>query len=304
MKNKHADGSVISQKERSFHILIHIFMIVLCLAIIIPFLLVVGASFQSQEEINELGYRMIPRSFSLEAYRSIGRSSKAVVDSYWVTFYTTLIGVILGTLSTAGYAYAMARKEFKYRRVLNYANIFTMLFNGGLVATYIVIMRWFHLKNNFWVLILPIVYNPFYVILMKSFFISIPDSIIEAARIDGANEYKIFFRFVIPMSKPIFATVALFLTLLLWNDYQASLLYITQESLYKLQYLLMKILSDMDFLNSAAAADVGIQLDQIAIPTQNLRMAMCVVAAGPILIVFPFFQKFFTKGINLGGIKE
>jgi len=303
-KKINTDGKIVTTGDRVFHGFINIIMIVLCLTIIIPFLLVIGASLQSQKEINEIGYKIIPKIFSLEAYQSIVRSPKIILDSYWVTFYTTLIGVALGTISMAGYAYSMSRKEFKYRNILNWANIFSMLFNGGMVATYIVITRWFHLKNNFWVLILPLVYAPFYVILMKSFFVSIPDGIVEAARIDGANEYSIFFKFVIPMSKPIFATIALFLVLLLWNDYQASLLYISKESLYKLQYLLMKILNDMDFLNSAAAADMGVQLDQVIIPTANLRMAMCVVAAGPILLVIPFFQKYFTKGISLGGIKE
>ena len=298
------DGSVVTNSERVFRFSIHIIMILLCIMMILPFLIVLGSSFQSQSEINEIGYQFIPKVFSLEAYKSIVRSPKTLIDSYWVTFYTTVIGVVIGTLATAVYAYAMSRREFRYRKILSGVNIFTMLFNGGMVATYIVMTRWFKLKNNFWVLILPLIYSPFYVILMKSFFMSIPDAIVEAARIDGANEYSIFFKFVIPMSMPIFATIALFLTLLLWNDYQASLLYITNESLYKLQYLLMKILNDMDFLNSAASADMGIQLEQVVIPTANLRMAMCVVAVGPILLVIPFFQKYFTKGVSLGGVKE
>lgn len=299
-----ANSGVVTPSERIFRMVINIVMVLLCVMMLVPFLLVLGASFQSQTEINEIGYRVIPKLISFEAYRSIARSPKTLADSYWVTIYTTAIGVAIGTFATAGYAYAMSRREFKYRKILNGINIFTMLFNGGMVATYIVMTRWFKLKNNFWVLILPLIYNPFYVILMKSFFMSIPDAIIEAARIDGSNEYGIFFKFVIPMSTPIFATVALFLTLLLWNDYQASLLYITNESLYKLQYLLMKILNDMDFLNSAASADMGIQLEQVVIPTANLRMAMCVAAVGPVLMVIPFFQKYFTKGVSLGGVKE
>lgn len=296
--------NVTASNEKLLHVIIHIIMIIMCAAMLLPFLLVLGASFQTQKEIDEIGYRLIPKLFSLEAYRGIARSPKVILDSYWVTAYTTVIGTVMGTLATAGYAYAMSRKEFAYRKLLNGINIFTMLFNGGLVATYIVMTRWFHLKDSMWILILPVIYNPFYVVLMKSFFMSVPDGILEAARIDGENEYGIFFRFVIPMSKPIFATVALFLVLLLWNDYQQSLLYISKEPLYKLQYLLMKILNDMEFLNSAAATDMGVQLDHVSMPTMNLRMAMCVVAAGPILLIFPFFQKYFTKGVNLGGIKE
>ena len=155
-----------------------------------------------------------------------------------------------------------------------------------------------------WVLIWPMLYSPWNITLMKSFFVSLPNSIIEAARIDGAGELHIFFKFVVPMSKPIFATIALFLALTYWNDFQSTLLYITDKSLYKLQYLLNKILADMEFINSGMADQIGANVDNMEIPTENLRMAMCVVAAGPMMCIFPFFQKYFTKGISLGGVKE
>lgn len=299
------DGNVLTSGEKIQNAVIHAFMIVICAVTALLFLIVVGASFQSQQEISAVGYRLIPKSFSLEAYESAFRNPDTILSAYIVTIITTVLGAGLGTLMTAGYAYPLSRKDFRYRKFLSVLNLISMLFNGGMVATYIVMTRWFGLKNNIWVLILPLIYSPWNVILMKSFFVSIPDSLVEAAKIDGAGEFKIFFQIVIPISKPIIATIALFLTLTCWNDYQTSLLYITNESLYKLQYLLMKILTDMDFLNSAAAADMGIMnLENVEMPTKNLRMAMCVIAAGPILMVFPFFQKYFTKGITLGGVKE
>ena len=303
-KIKESAQTVRSTGEKIFYIFTHFFMILLCATVIFAFLLLVGSSLQSQEEIRQIGYQMIPRKFSLEAYRAIFRTPQAIVQSYGVTILTTVIGTGLGVLFTGGYAYAISRHEFAYRKQFALLNLFSMLFNGGLVATYLVMMNWYHLGNNIWILIWPALYSPWNITLMKSFFVSLPNSIIEAARIDGAGELHIFFKFVIPMSKPIFATIALFLALTYWNDFQSTLLYITDKSLYKLQYLLNKILADMEFINSGMADQIGANVDNMEIPTENLRMAMCVVAAGPMMCIFPFFQKYFTKGISLGGVKE
>ena len=301
---KESAQTVRSTGEKIFYIFTHIFMILLCATVIFAFLLLVGSSLQSQDEIRQIGYQMIPRKFSLEAYRSIFKTPQAIVESYGITILTTVIGTVLGVLFTGGYAYAISRHEFAYRKGFALINLFSMLFNGGMVATYLVYMNWYNLGNNMWVLIWPMLYSPWNITLMKSFFVSLPNSIIEAARIDGAGELHIFFKFVVPMSKPIFATIALFLALTYWNDFQSTLLYITDKSLYKLQYLLNKILADMEFINSGMADQIGANVDNMEIPTENLRMAMCVVAAGPMMCIFPFFQKYFTKGINLGGVKE
>ena len=303
-KMKESAQTVRSTGEKIFYIFTHIFMILLCATVIFAFLLLVGSSLQSQDEIRQIGYQMIPRKFSLEAYRSIFKTPQAIVESYGITILTTVIGTVLGVLFTGGYAYAISRHEFAYRKGFALINLFSMLFNGGMVATYLVYMNWYNLGNNMWVLIWPMLYSPWNITLMKSFFVSLPNSIIEAARIDGAGELHIFFKFVVPMSKPIFATIALFLALTYWNDFQSTLLYITDKSLYKLQYLLNKILADMEFINSGMADQIGANVDNMEIPTENLRMAMCVVAAGPMMCIFPFFQKYFTKGINLGGVKE
>ena len=303
-KIKESAQTVRSTGEKIFYIFTHFFMILLCATVIFAFLLLVGSSFQSQEEIRDIGYQMIPRKFSLEAYRTIFRTPQTIVQSYWVTILTTVIGTALGVLFTGGYAYAISRHEFAYRKAFALINLFSMLFNGGMVASYLVMMNWYHLGNTIWILIWPALYSPWNITLMKSFFVSLPNSIIEAARIDGAGELHIFFKFVIPMSKPIFATIALFLSLTYWNDFQSTLLYITDKSLYKLQYLLNKILADMEFINSGMADQIGANVDNMEIPTENLRMAMCVVAAGPMMCIFPFFQKYFTKGISLGGVKE
>lgn len=303
-KNNESAQTVRSTSEKLFYIFTHIFMILLCSTVVFAFLLLVGSSFQSQQEIRDIGYQMIPKKFSLEAYETIFRSPGSLLRSYGVTIFTTVVGTVLGVLFTGGYAYAISRPEFAYRKTFSVVNLFSMLFNGGMVATYIVYVNWYGLRDNIWVLIWPLLYSPWNITLMKSFFVALPNSIIEAARIDGAGELHIFFKFVIPMSKPVFATIALFLALAYWNDFQTTLLYITEESLYKLQYLLQKILAEIQFMNSVQADMMGANLDVMEMPTENLRMAMCVIAAGPMMCVFPFFQKYFTKGISLGGVKE
>ena len=282
----------------------HVLLIVLCVFCVGSFLLVLGSSFQSESEIQKIGYRMIPHEFSLEAYKAVFMSPGMILDSYMVTIITTVVGTIIGLCISASAGYVISRKNYRYRKILSFFIFFTMLFNGGLVPTYILMTQWLHLKNTIWALILPLVVNAWYIILMRGFFQGIPDSIMEAARIDGASELRIFFGIVLPLSKPVLATIALFYALAYWNDWYQSLLYIDNQKLYKLQYLLMQILKKSQFLNSAAGqAVMGTGASTADMPTLNLRMAMCVVAVGPLLIAFPFFQKYFVKGITVGSVK-
>ena len=295
------------KKKNNFSLsklLIHVFMIAICCVSLYAFLIVLGSSFQSQHEIYKYGYLAIPKKFSLEAYKFILNKPKTILTSYFITIITTLLGTVGGMWLTAACGYVLSRRDYPYRKPLSVFVLFTMLFHGGLVATYIVNTQWLGLYNNVWALILPLMVTPWNIMLMKSFFSDVPVAIIESAKVDGASEFRIFTQFVLPLSKPALAAVGLFLALSYWNDYMESLLYIESENLYKLQYLLMKILTDMDFLNSAQAADTGV-IDMMAgsVPSENARMAMCVIAAGPMLLVFPFFQKYFSKGLSLGAVK-
>lgn len=303
-KKRAAANNVASREETVIHVIIHLVIALTCFVSLYAFLVVLGSSLQTQDEIYKVGYKAVPKAFSFEAYRYILSSPVKIINAYAITAVTTVIGTLLGLWLTATYGYVLSRRDYPYRRFLSLFVLFTLLFNGGLVATYIVTTKWLHLYNNLWVLILPMMVSPWNVIMMKSFFSAIPTSVIEAAKIDGAGEHYIFAGIVLPMSKPVLAAVSLFLALGYWNDYMSSLLYIETESMYKLQYLLMKILTDMDFLNSAQAADTGIlDLMSGAIPSANARMAMCVIAVGPILLIYPFFQKYFVKGMSLGAVK-
>lgn len=303
-KEKPVSNKIKNTDEKMMKVVSHVLLIVLCVFCVGSFLLVLGSSFQSESEIQKIGYRMIPHEFSLEAYKAVFMSPGMILDSYMVTIITTVVGTIIGLCISASAGYVISRKTYRYRKILSFFIFFTMLFNGGLVPTYILMTQWLHLKNTIWALILPLVVNAWYIILMRGFFQGIPDSIMEAARIDGASELRIFFGIVLPLSKPVLATIALFYALAYWNDWYQSLLYIDNQKLYKLQYLLMQILKKSQFLNSAAGqAVMGTGASTADMPTLNLRMAMCVVAVGPLLIAFPFFQKYFVKGITVGSVK-
>ena len=288
--------------EISIKIISHIVLLILGLSCLLSILLVIGASFQTQSEITRKGYALIPEKPSLEAYIMVFRNPYQLFKSYFNTFYTTVVGTVLGVIISSSAGYVMSRKTYKYRNIFAFYVFFTMMFNGGLVPMYIMMTKWFNLKNTYLALILPLVVNGWYIMLMKGYFAGIPDAVIESARIDGAGELYTFLKIVIPMSTPVIASISLFYVLGYWNDWYQSLLYTTDSEYYKLQYLLMNMIRSAEFLNSDVAQ--SLDMDKIAeIPTMNVKMAMCVLAAGPILFVFPFFQKYFVKGIAVGSVK-
>lgn len=296
---------VMSQKKSKMRaaIIINSILVILAFTCLYPFLMILGASFQSEAEIMESGYKILPQTFSLEAYKSVLQNPYAIINSYKVTIITTVVTTLLGLWVVSTYAYVVSRKDYKYRKILSFYVFFTMLFSGGMVPSYILISNWLGLKDNLLALILPLVANAWNILLMKGFFQSIPTALIEAGKIDGASEMYIFAKIVVPISKPAFATIALFYILAAWNDWQLSLLYIDSDSKIKLQYLLVKILNNIEFLNSYDAIKYGLVREPISVPTNSARMAMCVLAAGPIVVIFPFFQKYFVKGISVGSVK-
>lgn len=284
-------------------LLIHLVLIVACAVCLYPFLVIIGTSFMTQQQIMESGYGIIPSEFSFTAYKMILRDAGVLINSYVLTIATTVIGTVIGLWVTTAYAFAIARPDYRYRRALSFYAFFTMLFNGGIVANYIMMVSWLGLKNSIWALILPYLISAWFVLLMKGFLQSIPFSLFEAAKIDGAGEAYIFIRIVLPIAKPALATVGLFLALRYWNDWWLTLLYSDRENLMTLQYLLMRVMRNLEFLNSAEALQYGLVQPGTEVPTLGARMAMSVVAAGPMLVVFPLFQKYFVRGITVGSVK-
>jgi len=272
---------------------------------VFPFLFVVIISFSDEMALSKNGYRIIPEQWSLKAYKYVFQSGDQLLQSYGVTILVTVIGTILSLVLIALFSYAISRRSFKYRNFFAFFAFFTMLFNGGLVPTYIVVTQLLGLKDSMWALILPLTVNAFYIMIMRTFFsISVPESIIEAGKIDGASELGIFTRLVLPLSLPGLATIGLFSTLGYWNDWFNALLYIDNPNLVPLQAMLMRIENSMQFIlqnSNNPSVNVGLLS---SLPQESSRMAMVVLATGPIVLAYPFFQRYFVQGLTIGAVKE
>jgi putative aldouronate transport system permease protein len=270
--------------------------------VIVPFLTTLGISLSNEKDISDFGYRIFPARFDLSAYRFIFKNPKSIISAYRVTAVSSVAGTFLSVLLTAMAAYPLSKRALPCRYGFSLYFYFTMLFGGGMAPTYILLTQYLRLGDTIWVYILPGLISPWYVFLMRTFFQGLPEEMLEAAHIDGASEYQIFFRMVLPLSKPVIATVALFGFLLRWNDWTTALLYIDNQNLVSLQYLLQRIMRNLEILQNFEAG--GGQLVSAAeIPSETVRMAMAVVVAGPALAVFPFFQKYFVKGLTVGSVK-
>lgn len=294
------------EKKKSIQlstIIIATVLILFSLLCIIPILSVISISLSNESDIVQYGYKMIPENLSTTAFQFIFKNPMQIVRGYAMSISVTVVGTMLSLLITAMLAYVISRPDFAYRKSLSFYIFFTMLFNGGLVPTYMVISRLLHLKDTFWVLIIPYLVNAWFTLLLKTYFQKVPSAILESARIDGASEFRTFFSIVMPLSKPALATVGLFITLNYWNDWWLSMLYIENNKLITLQYLLVRMMRDLtELLQNVTTAPAGATLRDF--PNESARMAMCLLAAGPMLFVFPFFQKYFVKGLTVGGVKE
>lgn len=290
------------KKEKTVNILITLLFFILAMCCVVPVLYILAASFSDEILLSQQGYSLLPRGFSLEAFRYILKTPKAILNAYGVTIFVTVVGTFFSLLFTSMFAYVLARKDFRLGRVFSFMVFFAMLFNGGLVATYIMMVRYYHVKDTLLALIIPYIIMPWHVFLMKGFLADIPMSLIEAAKIDGAGEIKTFFRIVLPISKPAMATVGLFIAFTYWNDWYQSMLYIDNAALSSLQYYLYRIMNNIQYLSSSMMSG-SVSVDMASLPSETARMALCLLAAGPMLIIFPFFQKYFVKGLTVGAVK-
>ncbi len=267
----------------------------------IPFLIVLSASFSDEGELIRTGYSVLAKSPTLAAYKFLLADVEELLSAYYVTIAVTLIGSIGGVLVTAMVAYPLSIPTYRWRRQISFFLYFTLLFSGGAIPTYIIITQYLHLKNNIWVMILPLLLNVSNVFLLRTYFSQVHLSLIEAARIDGARELTIFFRVIVPICKTGIVTVLLLITLRYWNDWYQNLIYISNERIVNLQYYLYKIMSNAEELKKSSGA--AFITDSSRMPSETVRMAICVVAAGPMIFVFLFFQKYFVKGIAVGSVK-
>lgn len=279
-------------------------MILCTIACVLPLLIVFSASITDEKTVTMYGYSLFPRNLSLEAYKYIYKDIMVILRAYGVTVFVTVVGSALSLVTIALYAYPISRKDFKYRNVFTFIVFLTMLFNGGLVPWYMVYVNVLHIDDTIMALILPYLMTPLYVLIMRTFFMTaIPDGIIEAARIDGAGEFQTFVWIVLPLAKPVLATIGLFNILTYWNDWYAPLLFINNEKLFNLQYLMYRVDKAIIYLSNNAGSINNATQIMANLPSQTARMAMAVVAIGPIILAYPFFQKYFVEGLTIGSIK-
>lgn len=273
------------------------------LACVLPLILVVIVSFSSEQSIFQNGYSFFPSEWSLDAYRFFFRLGDQLVRSYGITIFVTVAGTLFSLIITAMFAYVLSRADYAYNRLFTLLMLFTMLFNGGIVATYMVNTQILGLGNSLGALIFPMSLNAFYVIVLRTFCKSIPMEIIEAARIDGAGEFKTFFRIVTPLSKPGLATIGMFTTIAYWNDWFLGMLYIIDQKKYPVQTLLWSMQNSLEFMKQSSANALEYAEMAANAPTDSGRMALTVLVVLPILLAYPFFQKYFVKGLTVGGVK-
>ena len=276
---------------------------VLCLSIVIPFVLLVSISLSKEIDLARFGYSIIPKTIDLTAYRYVFKNPESILRAYGVTFTYSILTMIFGLLLMSMLAYPLSRKNFKDRKVVSFIMFFTMLFSGGLVPSYILITRYLHLDNTIWVYILPSLVNSWNVFMIRAYFQAQPTEIVESAYLDGATEMKILFQIIFPISKPVLATVALTTFLAQWNNWYTAMLYIDDEELISLQYLLQRIMENINLLKTMQGQGMPGGDISMDIPSETVRMAMAVVVAGPALFVLPFFQKYFVKGLTVGSVK-
>ena len=283
-----------------FNIISYVFITLLAALCVLPFVMLISGSFSSERAIRFNGYSILPQEFTTEAYGVIFKSPEKVLRAYGVTIFITAVGTILGLFLLTMTAYVISRQDFKYRNKISFFFYFTTLFNGGMISTYIFYIQYLHLKDNFLALILPGIMNVFYLLIMRSFVNTVPTALIESAKIDGAGEFRIFVQIVLPLLKSGLATIGLFMALGYWNDWYNAMLYMNTETKFPLQYMLYNMLQKQQAL-AAIASQVGIKVENL--PSNSLKLAMAVVATGPIILFYPFVQKYFVKGVMIGGVK-
>lgn len=287
-----------------FNIIGYSILLIIALICLIPFLLVLMGSLTEEKEIIMNGYSLFPSKISLTAYKTALEEPMAIVRAYGVTVSLTVLGTSIGLFIVAMTGYVLQRKDFEWRNKVSFFFYFTTLFSGGLVPWYILMVKYLHLKDNYLALLLPPLLSVFNIIIMKSYIAGIPQALTESAKIDGAGDFQIFIKVILPLIKPALATVGLFIALAYWNDWYNSMLFINNEKLFSLQYYLYKIVNNIEayknILSQAGGSTIG---SVIEMPTESLKMALAIIVTGPIILLYPFVQKYFVSGVTIGAVK-
>lgn len=285
--------------DRTFTAIAYVILILFTIFCVFPFLLMIIGSFTKESELIVNGYTLFPKQFSTAAYKALLHSD-ALGQGYKITILITVIGTLSALCISAMLAYSLSNKRNVLQTPLLLFCYLPMLFSGGIIPFYIVVSQWLHLQNSIGALILPLLCQSFLVFLLVNFFRTVPDELEEAARIDGANEMRVFFQIILPISKPILASVGLFYALYYWNDWFMGLMFIDNEKLFPLQLILRRMVSNMEAAKNLIPAAAAISTEA---PTYGVRMATTVLTIGPIILLYPMLQKYFVKGLTVGAVK-
>lgn len=288
-------------KRTTMDFVVGLLIVLFCALCVIPFIVAISASFSDERMLLRSGYGFLPKGFSLQAYNMLFSTSQ-IFDSYKVSIFVTVAGTILSMVVTAMMAYPLSVKKLKYRGAISFFAYFTMLFNGGLVPTYMLISKYLGMRDTVWVMILPVLVNPWNLFLLRNFFSAIPAELHESARIDGANDVRILWQIILPVSLPALATVALFYGVAYWNQWYNAMLYIEDNKLFPLQYLIMRMMRNIELMKQMAG-QAGFAVDMSSMPSTTSKMATAIVTIGPIIVAYPFAQKYFTSGLIVGSVK-
>lgn len=294
-----------AKKPQNHQIILTTVLVLFTLICLTPILLVVIGSVSAETSISEKGLSLFPNAFSLDGWKYVMQFSGQIIQSYKITLYEVIVGTLITLLFTSMFAYALSRRDWVLHRFWSIFLLITMLFHGGMVASYIVNTNIYHLKNNLLILVLPGAVSAYNCIVMRTFIQSnVPDSLIESAKIDGASEMYLFFRIVLPLMKPTLAAIGFMTAIAHWNEWQTSMLYINDADKATLQLLLIRIENNLDYLRNNIATLTPDEIKQLNnAPSDSMRMAILCVVMGPILVVYPFFQRYFVKGITIGAVK-
>lgn len=291
-----------TSSEIAFSILSYVIIGLFAIACFIPFYLIIVGSFTEEKYIITKGYSffLTAQNFSLGGYETVFKAPEKILSAYGITAFVTLVGTVLSILITTMTGYALSRQSFPWRNQFSFFYFFTTLFSGGLVPWYLLCTKYLHFTNHLYSLIIPGLFSVWNMIITKSFMKGIPNELVESAKVDGASEYRIYFQLMLPLSKPLIATLSLFTALGYWNDWYNCMLFITDTSKFNLQFTLQNILSSVEALTDIANK-TGVRV--ASLPTESMKMAMCIVAIGPIILLYPFLQKYFVKGMTIGAVK-
>lgn len=291
------------KKKSPFDILLMLMFIILSVQFVAPLMVIISASLMSAEGIDTYGFTILPKMLDLSAYEFILKNPGKIISGYRVSIITSAISLVAYLFMATSTAYALSNKRFHLRRAYAFFLFFSMLFQGGMAPTYIWMTKYLHLNNTMWALILPLLGNVWWIFIIRTFFQQIPESLSESATIDGATEFDIYFKIILPLSKPVIATIGVMSLLFFWSSWMPALLYVNDKDMIPLQYLLQimlrnlqTIVEEMEFMPEAYG-------EMEFIPDEPVRMAMAIIAAGPMLVIFPFFQKYFVKGMTVGSVK-